>query len=241
MSRPPGAPDIRGGEIAFVQTLIMATTEPGLPAVKTLFALSRNVCSFYDERDKRACEERMTDPRWKRVNGRICHIRGENAGAARYDANMTDAQRHDYENLILLCPSHHTRIDDLEPDYFTVERLHEMKERAERASATPADWAWATDEVIERVSLAAIAEYRRIAEPQRPSLTEPTPTVEVRPLPERLAEARRARDAAKQFLATLEPPRIGEGPHLPLYRQWERAMREVARLEELVRILEAAR
>jgi hypothetical protein len=34
---------------------------------------------------------------------------------------MTDEQRYDFDNLILLCPNHHARIDDLEPDRFTVE------------------------------------------------------------------------------------------------------------------------
>jgi hypothetical protein len=45
------------------------------------------------------------------VVGEIAHIAGEYLGAARYDSNMTPAQRNAYANLLFLCPTHHTQID----------------------------------------------------------------------------------------------------------------------------------
>lgn len=64
------------------------------------------------------------------VIGQMAHIKGENEGSARYDSNMTDKERNSYSNLILLCPNHHKTIDD-QRDYYTVERLHEIKNQHE--------------------------------------------------------------------------------------------------------------
>jgi len=41
----------------------------------------------------------------------MAHICGDKPGANRHDAGQTDAERDDYQNLILLCPTHHTLID----------------------------------------------------------------------------------------------------------------------------------
>lgn len=60
--------------------------------------------------------------------GEMAHICGEKPGANRHDASQTDAQRDDYQNLILLCPTHHTLIDRQENEpVYTVAVLHEMK------------------------------------------------------------------------------------------------------------------
>lgn len=60
------------------------------------------------------------------VTGEAAHIAGEKAGAARYDASMTDEQRDHYNNLIFLCGDHHTQIDKREAE-FPVEHLHGFK------------------------------------------------------------------------------------------------------------------
>jgi hypothetical protein len=66
--------------------------------------------------------------------GEICHIKGQKLGAARYDPEQAPAERHAYENLILLCSPHHTVIDDDEEAY-TVDRLRKMKsDHEERAT-----------------------------------------------------------------------------------------------------------
>jgi hypothetical protein len=87
---------------------------PSLSVVKTLFALSGNICAFQDERE--ACEQHLTNPAWKEVIADIAHIAGERPGSARFDPSMTDIERHSYENLMLLCPTHHRTIDRLGPD-----------------------------------------------------------------------------------------------------------------------------
>lgn len=58
--------------------------------------------------------------------GEMAHIEGENDGSARYNYNMNNAQRNSSKNLLLLCPTCHTRIDK-NPVDFTVERLMTMK------------------------------------------------------------------------------------------------------------------
>ena len=60
--------------------------------------------------------------------GEMAHICGDKPGANRHDASQTDSQRDDYQNLILLCPTHHTLIDRKENEtVYTVEILHAMK------------------------------------------------------------------------------------------------------------------
>jgi hypothetical protein len=58
----------------------------------------------------------------------MAHICGEKLGANRHDPDHTVAARDDYQNLILLCPTHHTLIDRKENEpIFTVATLQEMK------------------------------------------------------------------------------------------------------------------
>ena len=60
--------------------------------------------------------------------GEMAHICGDKSAANRHDVNQTDAERDDYQNLILLCPTHHTRIDRKENEIvYTVAVLHAMK------------------------------------------------------------------------------------------------------------------
>jgi hypothetical protein len=40
---------------------------------------------------------------------------------------MSNTEANAFENLILMCKNHHHRIDRLEPDHWTVERLHDLK------------------------------------------------------------------------------------------------------------------
>nr|WP_321353131.1 ABC-three component system protein [uncultured Methanoregula sp.] len=58
------------------------------------------------------------------------HIKGENPTAARFDPNMSDKERQNYDNLILLCPTHHEEIDK-HPEKFTVSSLQQIKKRHE--------------------------------------------------------------------------------------------------------------
>lgn len=82
-----------------------------LPTVKKLFALSGNCCAFPD--CTRSLFENDT------VVTEICHIAAARPGEARYDKTQTDEERHGFDNLILLCPTHHTTIDGDETKYTT--------------------------------------------------------------------------------------------------------------------------
>ncbi|MDR0193189.1 HNH endonuclease signature motif containing protein [Pseudomonas yamanorum] len=60
--------------------------------------------------------------------GEMAHIKGKNKGSNRYDAKQSNIERDDYENLILLCPNHHTLIDKKQNEQkYSVELLLEMK------------------------------------------------------------------------------------------------------------------
>ena len=110
--------------------------------MKRLFALSCNVCAY------RGCEEKLADPQWNSVQADLAHIHGERPTAARYDASQTDEQRRAFENIIVLCPNHHRRIDLLEPDEHPPELLFEMKEQHEQACIQARSWA--TDGELDR-------------------------------------------------------------------------------------------
>jgi hypothetical protein len=58
--------------------------------------------------------------------GEAAHIAGERPTAARYDPTMTQAQRDSAENLIYMCPTHHTVIDG-QPETYTRAMLLELK------------------------------------------------------------------------------------------------------------------
>jgi hypothetical protein len=92
---------------------------PTLAVVKRLFAHSGNHCAF----------PKCTTPLVQNsiIVGEICHIKAAKPNGPRYDLNQTPEERHSYENLILLCATHHKVIDD-DAESYTVERLTRLKE-----------------------------------------------------------------------------------------------------------------
>jgi len=90
--------------------------------LKKLFGLSGNVCAFP------GCTKRLVNNK-NALDSNICHIEGANEGGERYNPNMTDTQRADYNNLILLCHQHHDETNDV--NKYTVEILQEMKRNHE--------------------------------------------------------------------------------------------------------------
>lgn len=108
----------------------MAASGPGITEIKMLFARSGNRCAFPKCRAPMAINNTLT--------GEVCHIKGVRPGSARYDASQVDAERHAYANLVLMCPTHHTVIDDDEEAY-TVERLSKIKAAHEDQSARISD------------------------------------------------------------------------------------------------------
>ena len=86
--------------------------------LKRLYALSGNTCAFP------GCNERLVNKR-NAKNSNICHIEAAGVGGERYNPSMTDEQRADYENLILLCIQHHDETNDV--NIYTVDVLQKMK------------------------------------------------------------------------------------------------------------------
>lgn len=96
----------------------MAASGPSITDIKLLFARSGNRCAFPHCRAPMAVNGTVT--------GEVCHIKGARPGSARYDPDQNNADRHAYANLVLMCPTHHTVIDDDEEAY-TVEHLCKIK------------------------------------------------------------------------------------------------------------------
>jgi hypothetical protein len=109
-------------------------------------------------------------PRWPKLNCDIAHISGEKPAAARYDAAMTDDERRDFANLMLLCPNHHRLIDSLEVEAHPVTRLAEMKAKHEEHCTDARSWA--SEEDLDRYVDLAI-EAARASSPTQAQQTRP--------------------------------------------------------------------
>ncbi len=100
-----------------------AIKNPKQKTIKRLFALSGNICAFLKCTTPVVNEEGI-------ILGDICHIKGKNPDAPRYDRTQTSEERNGFENLILICKIHHKIIDD-DPESYTVDRLVQMKKEHE--------------------------------------------------------------------------------------------------------------
>jgi hypothetical protein len=90
--------------------------------LKRLFALSGNKCAFP------GCNIIFTNNETTENLSNICHIEDAEEGG-RHNPDMNDSERASFDNLILLCPTHHKITDNL--DVFTVGSLREMKRNHE--------------------------------------------------------------------------------------------------------------
>ncbi len=92
--------------------------------IKILFALSGNQCAFP------GCEITLVNSK-NAKDSNICHIEAASEGGERYRDSMTDLERADYPNLILLCVQHHDETNDVEK--YPVDILQRMKRDHESA------------------------------------------------------------------------------------------------------------
>ena len=93
---------------------------PAVSTIKRLFALSGDQCAFPN------CPLSLVDGPSGKVIGKVCHIKARQPGGRRYDANQSDAERHEFDNLLLLCPIHHDVIDS-DVESYSVQRLVQIK------------------------------------------------------------------------------------------------------------------
>ncbi|MCF6353368.1 MAG: HNH endonuclease [Cyclobacteriaceae bacterium] len=90
--------------------------------LKKLYALSGNQCAFPN------CPVAFLNCEDDINFSNICHIEDANPNthkADRYNVNMSDTERADYKNLVLLCPNHHIKTNNTE--IYTVDVLRKIK------------------------------------------------------------------------------------------------------------------
>src|ERR1700740_3702547 len=102
---------------------------PTEATIKRLYALSGNLCAFPD------CPVLLVEDAGASI-GEICHIRAEKPKGPRFDPAWSAAELASFDNLIVLCPTHHTIIDK-KPGQFTVKVLEQMKAARQRVSGRP--------------------------------------------------------------------------------------------------------
>ena len=88
---------------------------------RKLWRLAGSRCSFY------VCDQELFKQEKEGVLGHMAHIVAEKENGPRGHSALTLAERNSYDNLILLCPIHHSLIDNSEEEW-TVEKLHRMKQ-----------------------------------------------------------------------------------------------------------------
>ena len=91
--------------------------------IKKLWGKSAGLCSFEGCKINLASDTETPDAK---VLGEHAHIVAHSPDGPRGDVDFPNDQIDSYENLILLCPTHHTEIDR-DPRKYCVDILIEMK------------------------------------------------------------------------------------------------------------------
>lgn len=92
---------------------------PTSTTLRSLYVLSGNLCA------NPKCNTVLINNTGTMV-AEVCHIRAKKSGGKRYDSKMTDTERHDAKNLILLCNVCH-KLVDTEDKKYTVPVLTKWK------------------------------------------------------------------------------------------------------------------
>ncbi|MDO6674313.1 hypothetical protein Q4517_01960 [Tenacibaculum sp. 1_MG-2023] len=95
---------------------------------KLIWGRSGNMCAFPDCKKQLVIDETSTDD--PSVIGQEAHIVAKKENGPRGQHPLELEKRDKYDNLILLCSVHHKLIDDQENEY-TVEKLHDFKNKHE--------------------------------------------------------------------------------------------------------------
>lgn len=95
---------------------------------KLLWGRSGSKCAMPDCRHDLIADETETDD--ESVIGDEAHIVAKSPDGPRGESTLTAEQRDQYDNLILLCRTHHKIIDE-QPNFYTVDKLKEIKRQHE--------------------------------------------------------------------------------------------------------------
>lgn len=99
-------------------------------SIKLLWSNAAGRCTF-PECNRRLSVEQAADTAPYTI-GEMAHIKGSKPGSNRYDKDQDDKERDLYQNLILLCPNHHSEIDKPENEgKYSVEWLIDAKSNHE--------------------------------------------------------------------------------------------------------------
>lgn len=101
---------------------------PRSETVRQLYLHSGNLCAFPK------CGHLMMDEKGKFI-GEICHIEAAEEGGQRFNKKMSNEDRRQGSNLMLMCRDHHKETDDEE--LYKVERLRQMKADHEKRFSNP--------------------------------------------------------------------------------------------------------
>jgi len=105
-----------------------------IPVVKVLWSRALNQCAFP------TCRQLLTEDSVDAATGETltnavgeqAHIRSYKTNGPRYDPDYPKSKLHTYENLILLCPTHHEIVDANNGAAYTAADLISMRERHEK-------------------------------------------------------------------------------------------------------------
>lgn len=118
--------------------------KPSPATVRRLFAHSGNLCAFPD------CENLMIDKNGDFI-GQICHIEAAMPRGERFNHNMTNEDRREFRNLVLMCYEHHIKTN--REDIYSVEKMKEIKANHERKYS---------DNIVEQKILDSLQDYTEI-------------------------------------------------------------------------------
>lgn len=104
---------------------------PSKATVREIYLKSGNICAHP------GCTELMID-RDGCFIGELCHIEAANETGARFRQGMSNKERSQASNLVLMCPNHHSKIDN-NTEKYTVEYLKKIKAEHEHKYSNPID------------------------------------------------------------------------------------------------------